>query len=478
MNGQSHRFGLTTLTCVVIASMIGSGVFMTSGHSLAALGSPVRVLIAWCIGGVIALCGTVAYGELARRMPVSGGEYLYLSRRLHPFAGFLAGWVSLTAGFSGAIALAAITFEKYAVPEGIRPGWLPVNSGAVAVIVLFGVGHAFLVRLFAAVQNAVVGIKLIALAAFLIVAAVQIPTHAWNTAPLLSTLPLFWSSASLFALASSVMWISLSYAGFNAAVYIASEARDAEHIVPRSLLLGTVLVTLLYLLLNTVFVTAAPAWEISGQDEVAAIAARAIGGRSLDLLIRAAVALGTLSSVAGMIMTGPRVFSRMADDGVFPAYFRSGGNSTSRTVLLQTAIAAGMVFVTDLQGLLGYLSTTLALSSAMTVATLLLPQTGTGPRLTWHADKNSSVHPPLEGASRENRDPEFPDGLSLTTQLTASKPRIFPGVCAFVYIAASLLIIGLMIWHDVRDVIATVVTLLIGAILWLFTRRSPEGCGN
>ena len=438
MNDKPHRFGLTTLTCVVVASMIGSGVFTTSGYSLAALGSPVRVLIAWCIGGVIALCGAVAYGELARRLPISGGEYLYLSRRLHPFAGFLAGWVSLTAGFSGAIAMAAITFEIFAVPDAVRPNWLPLKSVAVAVIVLFGIGHAFLVRLFAAVQNAVVGIKLVALVAFLVVAAIQIPTHAWSIEPL-GNPPAIWSPASLIAMSSSVMWISLSYAGFNAAVYIASEAKEASRLVPRALWLGTLLVTVLYLLLNLVFVTATPALEIAGEEKIAGIAAVAIGGQRLNLLISTAIALGTLSSVAGMIMTGPRVFSRMADDGVFPVLFRSGPKSISRTVLLQTSIAVGMVFITDLKGLLDYLSTTLALSSAVTVATLLLPEK------------------PVELLSSGKR-----------------LPAPFATLCAAMFCVATVLIAALMIWHDKRDIFGTTVTILVGTILWLLTSTSQS----
>ena len=95
---QTPRFGLTTATCVVIASMIGSGVFTTSGYSLASLGSPSRVLLAWLAGGCVAICGAIAYGELARRLPVSGGEYLYLSRRLHPFWG-ISGWLGFADGW-------------------------------------------------------------------------------------------------------------------------------------------------------------------------------------------------------------------------------------------------------------------------------------------------------------------------------------------------------------------------------------------
>ena len=436
MNKEA-RFGLTTLTCVVIASMIGSGVFTTSGFSMSALGSPVRVLMAWCIGGLIAICGAIAYGELARRLPVSGGEYLYLSRQLHPFVGFLAGWVSLTAGFSGAIAMAAITFEAYALPDTVRPDWLMPNSAAIAAIVLCGMGHAFLVKVFAGIQNAIVGIKLLALTTFLIAAATQISSRVWYWNPMTADLPAIWSWASITAMAGSVMWISLSYAGFNAAVYVASEVRDAEHVVPRSLWLGTLLVTILYVFLNAVFVSAVSAETIAGQEEIAAISAKAIGGNSLELLIRAAIALGTLSSVAGMIMTGPRVFSRMADDGVFPAMFRTGPHSISRTVLLQSAIAAGLVHFSDLHQLLKYLSTTLAISSAVTVMTVLLP---------------------------------FKSDSSIPRQPTS----IFVYCCAAIYVVATFVIALLMAINDHRSLMATGVTFLLGGGLWLFTGKATS----
>jgi len=430
---REARFGLTTLTCVVIASMIGSGVFTTSGFSLAALGSPERVLIAWLVGGVIAVCGAIAYGELARRLPISGGEYLYLSRQLHPFAGFLAGWVSLTAGFSGAIAMAAITFEAYAVPDSIRPAWLAPNSVAVLAIIVFGLGHAFLVRLFAAIQNSVVGIKLLALTTFLIVAGLQLTTREWHWAALNPVLPPLLSMESITALASSVMWISLSYAGFNAAVYIASEVRNPARNVPLSLWMGTALVTVLYILLNAVFVTAVPAPDIAGQKEIAAISAKAIGGDSLDLLIRIAIGLGTLSSVAGMIMTGPRVLSQMADDNVFPRFFRTGPSSVSRTVLLQTLIAASLVLVSNLRDLLGFLSTTLAISSAVTVLTLLLP-------------------------TAKSSDPAETRGMSSLVR-----------ICALIYVASTFLIASLMARNNPRDLLGTAITLLAGGGLWMLT---------
>ena len=186
---NTPRFGLVTMTCIVIAGMIGSGVFTTSGFTLADLQSPARVLLAWSVGGAIAVSGAIAYGELARRLPQFGGEYLSLSRLLHPLVGFLAGWISLTVGFSGSIALVALTFEEYVVPAEIRETWLPAGSAAIAVIVIFGFGHAFLVKLFAALQNGIVGIKLVALICFLVIAASRISTHEWHWEPVKEPLP-------------------------------------------------------------------------------------------------------------------------------------------------------------------------------------------------------------------------------------------------------------------------------------------------
>ena len=440
---NTARFGLTTMTCVVIAGMIGSGIFTTSGFALADLQSPGRVLLAWCIGGLIALCGAVAYGELARRLPQSGGEYLYLSKLVHPFVGFQAGWISLTVGFSGSIALVALTFEEYVVPAEIRASWLPAGSPAIAVIAIFGFGHAFLVSLFASLQNAIVGIKLIALVSFLISAASKIPTHAWHWEPVAETLPPLFAWPTLLTMSTSVMFISLSYAGFNCSIYVAAEVSHPDRTIPRSLTLGTALVTVLYLLLNLVFVTATPATKILGNPRVASIAAEAIGGPSLELLIRTAIGLGTLTSVAGMIMVGPRVISRMADDGVFFTAFRTGPNSIPRSVLLQASLAATLVLVSNLHDLLGFLGSTLSLSSAITVATLLIPV------------RNKA---------------------SIDTT-AARRPSLITLAAALFYVLSTVVLIAMMLRHDWHDLIRTATTLCVGVVVWLlitaFSAKKP-----
>lgn len=435
MSVPVRQFGLTTLTCLVIAAMIGAGVFTTSGYSLAALGSPARVLVAWLIGGAIAICGAVAYGGLAQRMPESGGEYLYLSRQLHPLAGFLTGWVSLTAGFSASIALSALTFEKYVVPQSVWPEWLPPGSVAMLIVLLCGLGHSFVVPVAAMLQNGVVLVKLATLLIFLLTAAAATNTAVWHWEPVPAAAdappsvstglsdPALW-----YAMATSVMWISLSYAGFNAAIYVASEVREPATCVPRAMWLGTTITTGLYLLLNLVFVTAAPAAQLAGQADVAAVAAESLGGAWLGGLLRLAIGLAALSSVAGMIMTGPRIYSRMADDGVFPAYFCSGTQAIPRTVLLQTLLAVLLILTASLRELLGYMGTTLSLSSAVTVATLFL-----------------------------NRG-----------EVTAGRLRL---AAAALYVLATVISVVLMTVGDVRQLFGTLITLSVGSLLWPWIRR-------
>ncbi|MCA9034613.1 MAG: amino acid permease [Planctomycetaceae bacterium] len=433
MNQGSRQFGLVTLVCTVVAGMIGSGVFTTSGYSLASLGSAPIVLLAWFVAGLIALCGAVAYGDLARQLPESGGEYLYLSKRLHPLAGFVSGWISLTAGFSGPVALAAMTCETYAAPLVPLPNSVPPHSIAATIIILCGLGHSFLQMKTAKLQNAVVIVKLLGMGLFITVGSFWVSANGIQWQPIAQAQP----SNILYEFASSVMWISFSYAGFNQAVYIASEAASPSVTVPKSLLLGTLATMIVYLLLNFLFLAGSASEEIAGQPEIATIASQRMGGDRLELLIRIVIIIATFSSVASMIMTGPRVYSRMALDGVFPAAFRSDRNGLPRSVLLQTGISLFLVYWSTLLELLQYLGTTLALSSALTVACLLLP-----------------------------------------TPADISKPRL-PGLfAAVIYVAATLSFAVMMTVLYPARILGTVITLVVGVLFWWFVRKPSDGVSS
>ncbi len=365
------RLGIVSLVSLVIANMIGAGVFTTSGFALADLGSPHRVMLAWVIGALIALCGALSYGALAKRIRESGGEYVFLARLVHPLAGFLAGWVSLLAGFTAAIAFAALAFETYAAP--LLPIHLPGGSIAVVVIVLAAALHGIRVQSGAFVQNGIVMLKVGLIAMFILFAGYI----AVSDRPVTAMPPVRPFSALSFA--NALVWISLSYSGFNAAVYVAGEAANPGRSVPRALWLGTVLVTVLYLGLNAAFVYLPAFDEVVGREDVAAAAARSLGGGALEVIVRGIIALALLTSVFSMMMAGPRVYARMADDGLFPRRFAFSGEAPRSAIVLQAVLAVVVVLIADLKNLLSYLGLTLSLSAAATVATLFLLRVREGP---------------------------------------------------------------------------------------------------
>lgn len=365
-----RRLGLFSATALVIANMVGVGVFTTSGFALADLGDPVTVLGAWLVAGVLAVCGALSYGALGRVMPHSGGEYLFLSRIVHPLAGFLAGWVSLLAGFTGAIAAAALGLEAYlesALAINLPQKW--IGTGA---ILAAGVLHGVRLGPGVVVQNLSVSLKLVLIAVFVVVGFLRLPVETGSRLAMPSGL-------DVGAFGVTLVWISFSYAGWNAAVYVASEVRDPGRNLNRSLWLGALLVVAVYLALNAVFVFAAPFEAIAGREDVGAAAAEALGGAPFRTAMSLLVALALFTSVSSMVLAGPRVYTRMAADGLFPRVFAHVSDVPTLAVALQTALAIVVVWLSGLKQLLGYIGFTLGISSAVTVSSLLWLRVRKGP---------------------------------------------------------------------------------------------------
>ena len=361
-NGAARRIGRTSAVSLVIANMIGAGVFTTSGFALAELGSRELVLLAWVAGGLLAACGALSYGALARRIPVSGGEYTFLSRIVHPLAGFLAGWVSLLAGFTAPIAAAALGLQAYLAPlvgADLDPRWL-----GTAAILLAGAMHGVAVGPGLVLQNTAVAVKLLVIGGFVAVGALAAGRGVGAPAELPE-------AGGLAAFGATLVWISFSYSGWNAAVYVASEVRDPDRNLDRSLWLATGIVTAVYLALNAVFVYAAPAAELAGRADVGAVAARAIGGDVLARLFSALVALALFTSVSSMVLAGPRVYARMAEEGLFPPLLAGGDGPPRAATALQVGLAIALVWWTGLVELFGYIGFTLGISAAATVAALV-----------------------------------------------------------------------------------------------------------
>lgn len=360
-----RRLGLWSLLALIVANMVGAGVFTTSGFALADLGRRDLVLLAWVVGGALALCGALSYGALARRIPESGGEYTFLARTLHPLAGFLAGWISLTAGFTAPIAAAAHGLQAYlgaSLPEWAAsrdPRWIGTLAIAAA-----GLMHGLRFREGVLLQNLAVAAKLVLIAGFVALGATLRPALSADAEPSLQTV-------DLGAFAVTLVWISFSYSGWNAAVYLGGEVRRPERNLTRSLLLATLLVTCIYVALNAVFLYAVPREALAGEVEVGAIAAEALGGPGLRAGLSALVALALFTSISSMVMAGPRVYARMAEDGMLPRVFRMGAEVPGAAIALQTGLAIFVLWVSALRALLGYIGFTLGLSAAATIVGLL-----------------------------------------------------------------------------------------------------------
>jgi len=366
-----RQLGLATATALVVANMIGTGVFTTSGFLLADLRSPWIVLAAWAVGGVIAMLGALSYGALARRIPESGGEYIFLSRTLHPAAGYLAGWVSLLVGFSAPLAAAAFAFGDYS--KQWLTAWSPRVSGTM-LLTAFTLLHAADVRRGAWVQNMAVLLKVVLIALFVGFAAAQLETPARTAS----------SPFPLSAFGVSLVWIYFSYSGWNAAIYIGGEVRDPERNLPRALLRGAVMVMIIYLALNAVFVFAAPVEALAGQLAIGRIAGEHLGGPVLANAVTALVALTLVSSVSSMVMAGPRVYARMAADGYLPRWLRTETGPPRPAIYLQCGLALLLLWTATFESLLTYIGFTLGLSSAATVVELM--------RLRWR--EGASLHVP------------------------------------------------------------------------------------
>jgi APA family basic amino acid/polyamine antiporter len=362
-----RRLGLVTATLVVVASMVGTGVFTTTGFLVRDIRSLPAVLVAWLVGGVFALCGALSYAELVAALPRNGGEYQLLGRVFHPAAGFVAGWISLVVGFSAPIAASALACGSYA--QAVVPQ-LEATLVALLLVVGFSVLHAVHVTLGGGVQNVFAAAKVLLITVFIVAGLmVRFPGHlvADGAPPLLG-------SMLTPAFAVGLIFISFSYSGWNGAAYLAGEVRDPARTLPMALIGGTALVTLLYLGLNAVFLAAAPAAELEGVVEVGHVAALRIFGADTGALFSAGIALLLVSSVSAMIMAGPRVYQAMGEDHprlrLLASRTRHGGPAAA--VALQGMVAVAMVLSSTFEALLTYIGFTLSLSAGLTVAGVLV----------------------------------------------------------------------------------------------------------
>ncbi len=378
MTPPKRQLGLGITAAIVVANMIGTGVFTGTGYNAQALHDPMTILFAWAIGGVVALCGAACYAELGTLMPKAGGEYVYLREAYHPALGFMSGWVSLTAGFSGAIATSSLLFAKYlgTLVDGIGS---PTAQKiiAIALIAVITAMHSFDTKVGGRVQQ-IFTIMKVALIVVFIIAGFASGNGDWSH---FETQAGGFSNVPTTAFAIQLMYISFAYSGWNAAAYIAGEVEKPEKTLPRSLLLGTGIVMVLYLLLNTIYFYALPSSVLGGPadkfapiEEVGHAAAVQLFGQSAGNLITSLIAIALVSAVSAMVMAGPRVYAAMAADRALPhhlAYYSKRGVPVA-AVAAQGVLATLFVLVGDLGQLMRFVGFTLAMFAALAVGSLFV----------------------------------------------------------------------------------------------------------
>jgi basic amino acid/polyamine antiporter, APA family len=361
MSANVRTMSLYTATCLVVANMVGTGVFTSVGFQIGAGLTPFVIMILWLVGGVCAFCGGVAYAELAAALPRSGGEYHLLSRIFHPAVGFLAGWAAITAGFSAPVALAAIAFGHYvnAVWPGIGVGY--AASIAVLVVTLIMIASVQARTFF---QDTATSLKVVLLTVFIAL--------GWSVAPSGSSLaPQPGDAAQMIspAFAASLAWVMYSYAGWNASVYVAGEVRNPEKNVPLSIAIGTLLVTVLYLLVNGAFLRLAPMEALRNKEEAGLIAAQYGFGATGAGWVALLISLGLLSNIGAMQWIGPRVIATMGEDHRALRPFARAGHQhlPIAATLFQTAIVTILLVTSTFESVLNYVQFTITLCSFLVV---------------------------------------------------------------------------------------------------------------
>jgi basic amino acid/polyamine antiporter, APA family len=361
------KISVITATNLVVANMIGTGIFTSLGFQVAVITSNFALMALWAVGGLVALCGALSYAELATALPRSGGEYHYLSRIYHPSVGFLAGWISAVVGFPAPIALAGIAFGEYF--KVFTPGFSPVIISLLVVWIITAV-HLFGLRTEELFQNGSTFLKL-GLIFVLIIAGLLIShPQPLDLSPGPETLGIFLSSP----FAVSLVYVMYAYSGWNAATYITEEVRNPAKNVPWALLVGTVGVVILYLLLNYVFLLTTPQSVLAGKVQVGLLAGEAIFGPTGGKIVSALISVGLIATISAMAWIGPRITKRMSEDLPKLKFFgRSSANGTPyAAIIFQLFVVTVLVTSGTFEKVLIYTQFSLLLSSFLTVLGLIV----------------------------------------------------------------------------------------------------------
>ncbi|MCE2541965.1 MAG: amino acid permease [Acidobacteria bacterium] len=442
-----RRLGPIDGAALVVSNVIGSGIFIVPAFVAQGVPDARGMLAVWLAGGLLAFAGAMAYAELATLKPRAGGEYVYLRDAFGPVAGFLTGWTSFVAGFSGAIAASAVGLASYLgrflpaagdttplVQAPLGPLTLtlsPQSVVALTAIAGFSVVHIVGIGPGRIVQNVLAALKVLVLVAFVafgFTIGVGSPANFGGGAGMVA--PSSWVLA--------LIPVMFSYSGWNAAAYVAGEIRDPGRNVPLALGIGTVTVVVLYLLLNMLYIYALPVAELATVEvRVVDAAAERLFGPLVAAPLAAASVVMIAASISAMVLAGPRVYYAMAQDGQF--FSRLGRihprfRTPAAAIIAQSAWAGVLVLTGTFEQLVSYTGFAVVLFAGVAVTAVFVLR---------------------------RRAPDAPRPF---------RAWGYP-VAPFVFAAASALMVGNAIWRDPGPSAAGLLIIAAGVPVYLFFSR-------
>ncbi|WP_074906744.1 APC family permease [Nitrosomonas communis] len=438
-----RHIGWFTASCVLVSSVVGTGIFTTTGFMARDLGHPGLILSVWLVGALIALAGALSYSELGAAFPVAGGEYTYLRRAYGPFVGFLSGWTSFTIGFSAAIAASAMSFVAYFLQLLSLDDEGRFLSTVLALALLWSITGFHLAGGGAggALQRSLTVLKVGAILLFMVM-GLMFGTGNWAHLVTTDTQPVL----SIGSYVVSLVFALYAYSGWNAAAYLAGEITDPARTIPRTMIGGTLFVALLYLMLNGFYFYALPVTELATPPllPVADKVARAMLGLEAGRFVTVILCLSIAGAMSAMVWVGSRVYYAMAQDGLIPSVFAhtSGKQCTPfNAILLQSLWASALIVSGSFEQLVIYSGFALVIFSALAAGAVLILR---------------------------RREPDLPRPY---------RTPLYPVIPAF-YVLVSIVIVGSVLYERPLEGGVGIATILAGTplyLLWHRLRRIGKG---
>ncbi|MDH1601408.1 MULTISPECIES: APC family permease [Empedobacter] len=357
------KIGWKTAAALVISNMIGTGVFTSLGYQISDLKNTTSILLLWSIGGLLALIGAFIYSELASKFKQSGGDYIYLSRTFHPVFGYLSSWISLFVGFSAPISLAALAMGKYLNVFGFDLG----KEFAIAMILIVAVFQSFSLNLSSKFQNIFTILKVVFIVVLIVLGFYFAPAVEPNAVVFDST----WKNELLLpAFATSLVYVTFAYTGWNSASYIVEEIEQPKQNLPKALFIGVIFVTISYVLLNYVFLKHASAGTLAGQENVANISFGNLLGNNVKW-VSCFIALQLIATISGYLWIGSRLTQATARENKLWNFMAKENKNRIpvRAIWVHTAISILLIFSGDFEVIFTYTSFVLQILATLAVCT-------------------------------------------------------------------------------------------------------------